>query len=1270
SYSTVLTQSGGGFSQYQDLAINRWREDVTKDNWGMFFYVNNLNSNNFWSSAYQPCLNSGDNYEVAFEPDKATYTRRDGNIETKTEIVVSPEDSVEIRRLSISNHSQHNRVMEVTSYFEPILAGMEDDAAHPAFVNLFVETEYIPDNDILLMTRRPRSKDQGQVWLANTMVLEGDPIGPIQYETDRSKFVGRGRDLSSPKALDPDQPLSNTTGAVLDSIMSLRNRIGIDSGNTAKLAYIVAVASTREEAINLAKNYHNPGVITRAFELAWTHSQVEMRYLNISASEVNLYQMMLSSIIYSNPYRASLFQSLDNKENRQKLWSYGISGDLPIAIIEVSKIEHLEMVRQMLSIHEYWRLKGILVDLIILNQYGNSYEQPLQERIGEMLAISHVKDLQDRSGGVFQLSGSVMPEEDKILLAWASRVFISGDLGSIASQIKDRIIDEDYPRAMEYSHKEILPHNKDDLSLVDPQELLYFNDFGGFTEDGKEYLIRLKGNTMTPLPWSNVVANDEFGFLVTESGSGYTWYSNSRENKITPWSNDPILDPPGEIVYIRDEDTGDTWTITPGPIRNEGEYVIRHGQGYSVFEHYKGRLNQELTLFVCPDQPVKFYHIKLKNDSQIPRRLSLTFYVEWVCGVNRIPSNQFIITEKDDRLNAVFARNPYNEEHGDRIAFIATNKSDSQVTGDRVEFIGRNGNLKNPVALDREGLSGKVGGGLDPCGAIRIVAEIPPGEEDEIVFILGQGQDIDQARDLIRKYAHGNIASDILDLAKNFWDEKLGRVQVTTPDESMNIMLNRWLLYQTFCCRIMARTGFYQAGGAYGFRDQLQDSLALIYSDPNRMREQIILSSEHQFTEGDVQHWWHPPHRGVRTRITDDLLFLPYLTANYIEGVRDWSILDVHTHYLEDDPLAEDEHDRYNMPNLSENKESIYDHCIRAIEKSLRFGERGLPLMGMGDWNDGMDNVGAEGRGESVWLGWFLYTVLDNFIPICKERGDIERAEKYSKILDELQQNIERNGWDGGWYRRAYFDDGTPLGSEKNEECRIDAISQSWAVISGAAAPSRARIALDSMERHLIHKEEGLIQLLTPPFHKSSLEPGYIKGYVPGVRENGGQYTHAATWAILANAKLGHGNKAWEFFHMINPVNHGSTWFEINKYKAEPYVMAADVYTVQPHVGRGGWTWYTGSSAWMYRVGIEWILGLKLRGDEIYVDPCIPSDWEGFDMTYKHKNTSYDIRVENPEGISQGVKEVWLDNKRIDDKSILLQDEGETHQVKVILGTT
>jgi len=1267
AYSVMITAAGSGFSQMQGMAVNRWGEDFTMEGQGMFFYIKNLNSNEFWSATYNPTRAVPEEYRVVFEPDHAVFLRKDGNIETLTEVAVSTEHNAEIRRISLTNHSQHGRVIEVTSYFEPVLSLLADDMAHRAFNNLFVETEYVPEYNALLARRRARKPNQKPVWLVHTFVLEGEAIGQPQYETDRARFIGRGRDLSFPQVMEPEHPLSNTVGAVVDPIMSLRQRIAIPPGKTAKISFMVAVADSREAALFLAREYRNGSAASRAFELAWTHSQVEMRYLNITSGQVNLYLKMASHILYPTPLQRNKEELLrKNRKGQSGLWAYGISGDIPIVVVEVSKLEHMELVRQILTAHEYWRLKGLNVDLVLLNEYGNSYEQPVQERLQDLVMISHARDLQNKPGGVYIIQGAVMPEEDKNLLKAVARLVLSGDGGSISSQLKFYEPKETLPPALTVTAS---PVQEEDISDEIEEELIFFNELGGFGQDGREYVIRLRDGKCTPMPWCNVISNSQFGFLVTESGGGYTWCKNSRQNKLTPWSNDPVIDPPGEVIYLRDEDTGEVWTITPSPVRERQSYTVRHGQGYTVFEHTSHGLMQRQEMFVPLEHPVKISKVSLSNQSKWTKRITLTYYVEWVLGVQRHGASQFIVTEWDKQRGALLARNAYNEEYPQRVAFIATNLPISSYTCDRTEFLGRNGSIRTPAALRRIGLSGRTGAGYDPCGAFQVRITLEPGQQKEIVCLLGQGESLEEVYRIIDLYSDVERVDDELAKVKKFWDGVLGTVQVRTPDQSMNLLLNRWLVYQVLSCRMWGRTSFYQAGGAYGFRDQLQDAMALVYSLPGLVRQHIIEASAHQFVEGDVQHWWHMPYKGIRTRMSDDLLFLPFVVADYVKITGDWSVLDEEVYFLEDEPLSSEEMERYSIPRISQAKASVYQHCIRAIERAFRFGLHGLPLMGTGDWNDGMDNVGREGRGESVWLGWFLYTTLQRFIPICQAKGDVERAERFRDKARSILDAIEKHGWDGGWYRRAYFDDGTPLGSEQNDECQIDSISQSWAVISEAANPNRVREAMRALEHYLIRREEGIIRLFTPPFNTTRLEPGYIKGYIPGVRENGGQYTHAAVWVVMAFTKLGDGNKAAELFNLINPINHARTWIELSRYKVEPYVMAADVYSSPLHVGRGGWTWYTGSASWMYRVGVEHILGLKPEGQYLMVDPCIPQSWSKYEVNYNYKSSTYRIVVENPQGVTRGVRTVLLDGQKLPDGKIPLVDDGISHEVRVIMGT-
>jgi cellobiose phosphorylase len=1272
SYSVMLTDSGSGYSRNQGNAVTRWREDLSFGNFGMFFYIQNLNSNNVWSATYAPYYDQPEEYKVVFSADKAEFLRRDGNIDTHTEIVVSPEDNAEIRRISLTNHSEHTRTLEVTSYFEVVLTSQSADVAHPAFSNLFVRTEFLPEYNCLLANRRPREEGKNTIWAVHTVMVEGEAVGGIQYETDRTKFIGRGRNLSNPLAMDVDQPLSNTVGPVLDPVMSLRCRVKIGPGQTARIAYITGVSDNYGEIIKLTQKYQEAAAVARAFELAWTRSQVETRYLGLKSGEEEVFQNMLSQILFASPLRRrreSIIQN--NKKGQPALWAYGISGDVPIVLVIIGKTDEMDIVHQILKAHEYWRMKGLSVDLVILNEDEGSYTQPLQNLLRDIVSVSHARELQDKPGGVFIRSGRTMPEEDKILLLTVARIVLRGDDGPLSSQVKLETDKLALPGIKEWKKEPKIY----EMPKVEIKELSYYNGWGGFSADGKEYIIQLKEDQRTPAPWMNVISNQRFGFQVTESGGGYTWSENSRENKLTPWSNDPVSDPNGEVFYLRDEDTGELWSITPLPIREAEPYIIRHGHGYSIFEHTSHGIKQELIEFVPRQEPVKICMIKLKNMSQNPRSLSATYYIRPVLGVSDQLTAQYIATRVHDDTGILLIENSYNSDFPGRIAFMDVSEKERSFTGDRTEFFGHNGDMSNPEALKRERLSNRTGAGYDPCASMQARVDLDAGEEKKIVFLLGQSKDVDEIISICKKYRSIHEAEKELQSVKAFWEDTLGAVKVKTPDLSMDLILNGWLLYQTISCRIWARSAFYQSGGAYGFRDQLQDVMAVVYVLPELTHSQILRHAAHQFVEGDVQHWWHPAaekesgaDKGIRTKFSDDLVWLPFVTADYIENTGDWNVLQIEIPYIEDELLREGEDERYNIPRLSQEKSSVYEHCVRAIDRALRFGQHGIPLMGSGDWNDGMSTVGNKGRGESVWLGWFLYTTLARFIPICEYQQDFERAERYKSISQEIVKSLEANAWDGGWYRRAYFDDGTPMGSAQNPECKIDSLAQSWSVISGAAKPHRSKEAMGALEHYLIKRDEGLIMLLTPPFDKGELKPGYIKGYVPGVRENGGQYTHAAIWVILAFAKMGDGDKAWEMFNLINPVNHARTPIEAARYKVEPYVMAADVYAVPPHVGRGGWTWYTGAAGWMYRVGVEHILGLKKRGETLIIDPCIPKDWDSYRMEYRYKDTKYVIHVMNPDRVNRGVKMIKLDGKESENRAVPLLDDRKEHYVEVTMG--
>jgi len=1265
AYNVMLTTAGSGYSNCEDIAVTRWREDVTRDNWGAFLYLRDVRSGMVWSAGHQPVKRRPQGYTVAFSEDKADFRRIDAGISTRMEVVVSAEDNAEVRRISLTNHSTRTREIELTSYAEVVLNAPGADAAHQAFSNLFIETEFIAGENALLAHRRRRSSDERPVWGIHVVVVEGDSVGGTQYETDRGRFLGRGRTASNPIAVMEDRPLSNTTGAVLDPVFSLRRRVRIQPNQTVSCSFSTAVAHSREEALALADKYHDPNIFERELRLAWTKAQVEMSHLKIDSEEAHLFQRLAARILYSDPsLRPTPHVLALNTKSQSSLWAHGISGDLPIIVVRINKAADLPTVKKLVRGHEYLHYKGLRCDLIILNDTPTSYLEPLHKDLETMVRTGGLQGLQDKPGGVYLRRADQIPEPDRILLHAVARVVIVAERGRFEEQIERHRVEEPVPpMLMPRQAPQTYPE-----PTVAPPELTFFNGLGGFHQGGREYVTLLGAEQWTPAPWSNVIGNAvDFGFQITETGSGYTWAVNSRENRLTPWSNDAISDPPGEVVYLRDEDSGTVWSATPLPIREREPYIIRHGQGYSVFEHTSHGLSQELLLFAPLDATVKISLLRLRNRTGRKRRLTITNYNELVMGVARSSSAPYIITEIDEPASTIFARNPYNNEFADLVAFVASSEKLASATCDRKEFIGRNCSLDAPAALRRVSLSGRDGAGLDPCAALQTSIELAPHEAREVVFLIGEAESKEAAETLISVYRQTANVNAAFEKVLNHWDELLGTVEVRTPDQAMDTMLNRWLLYQTLSCRVWARTAFYQSGGAYGFRDQLQDVLALVYSRPEITRKQILLASAHQFKEGDVQHWWHPPSgRGVRTTISDDLIWLPFVTAFYINVTGDASVLDEVVSFLEQPVLGDGELESYRQPEISTESASIFEHCARALDRSLKVGEHGLPLMGGGDWNDGMNRVGHQGKGESVWLGWFLYNALALFTPYAETRKEDECAQRYREHLDHLKKALEEKGWDGDWYRRAYFDDGTPLGSARNEECKIDSIAQSWSVISGASDPFRMGRAMAAVEEFLIRRGDGLVILFTPPFDKGSLDPGYIKGYVPGVRENGGQYTHAAIWTLIAYALLGDGERAGELFALLNPINHSSTRAGLHKYKVEPYAAVGDVYAVPPHTGRGGWTWYTGSAGWMYRAGLESILGFKLQSNRLQIDPCVPRWWRDFEITYRRGRAVYRIKVENPLGVSRGVVSIEVDGTV--QSSIELIDDEKTHTIRVVMG--
>ncbi|WGD29118.1 glucoamylase family protein [Ancylobacter sp. WKF20] len=1219
SYAVMMTANGGGYSRWRDIAVTRWREDSTRDDGGSFIFLRDRRSGSVWSATPHPMAGDAGESDVVFGEDHAEFIRRDPGLTTALEVIVSGEHNGEVRRVCLTNSGRRAREIELTSYAELVLTTTAADMAHPAFAKMFVVTEHLPEFGALIATRRLRAPGESQIWAAHFAVVEGELAADPQYETARAHFIGRGRHMGMAEAMRDGQPLSNTVGTVLDPVFSLRQSVRIAPGKMARVAFWTLVASSREELLDLIDTHHDRNAFERARTLAWTQAQVQLRHIAVELEEAADFQRLAAPILYADRrFRPASDVILRGAGPQSGLWQHAISGDLPIVLLRIDDIDDIAQVRQLLRAREYWRMKRLAVDLVIINERASSYVQDLQIAIEAAVRTSASRPLlgeEPAMGTVKVLRADLMSMESRALLHSVARVVLLARRGTLASQLAR--IDRRGPQtATPRLLARAVPAPSSPAPAPALPELEFFNGLGGFDKNGREYVIVLGPERTTPAPWINVVANAGFGFQVSAEGSGYSWAQNSRENQLTPWSNDAVVDPAGEAIYVRDEVSGELWSPTAQPIRDGGTYVARHGFGYSRFEHEANGIGLDLLQFVPLDDPIKISRLVLTNRSGRPRRLSVTTYAEWVLGTARGASAPFLTTERDEDTGALLARNPWSSSFGSCVAFADLGGRQSAWTADRTEFLGRNGALDAPHALTgRAPLSGATGAGLDPCAALQSVVELGIGESVELVALLGQSASVVEARALIARYRRADLDA-VLAAVTAHWDTVLGTVQVKTPDRAMDIMLNGWLLYQTLACRITARSAFYQASGAYGFRDQLQDGMALTLALPAETRGHILRAAGRQFVEGDVQHWWLPQSgQGVRTRISDDVVWLAYATATYIENTGDAAILDESVPYLDGPQLAPGEHDQFFQPMPADETGPLFEHCARGLDLAMaRTGALGLPLMGTGDWNDGMNRVGEGGRGESVWLGWLLIRTIEMFAPLAEAR-DPERARQWRAHAASVRRAIERSAWDGAWYRRATFDDGTWLGAKDSEECRIDSIAQSWAVLSGAADSLRASTAMASLERHLLRPDDKLALLFTPPFDRTPHDPGYIKGYPPGLRENGGQYSHAAMWAVLAFARLGDGDRAHALFARLNPINHARTPDEAERYKTEPYVVAADVYSVAPHDGRGGWSWYTGSAGWMHRAGVEGILGIRPQGDILFVEPTLPASWPGFEAT-------------------------------------------------------
>ena len=1286
NYVIAMNQKGQGVSKYKDIYINRFKptDDYPQ---GIFFAIKNIKTKNIWSSNYSDNENKENQYQISFMPDKNEQEMINGNIKTKIKTTISSNhhdleggeknnsnSPVELRRVILENQGNEEEILEVTCYFEPVLSKKEQDYAHPAFNNLFLITKWEEETNSIIIERKNREVNVPKFYLGASLSTNSETIGDIEYEIDEEKFIGRGN-LGIPNMIKNSIPFSKKIGLVTETIVALKRTIKVKPQEEATIDFILSVNENEKTVVENIKKYQSTGNVTKEFELAKARVEAESRYLSRKGSDIAIYQKMLSYIIFDNPIKSQLLANKKKQNNycQSELWKYGISGDLPIILLKVKNVNDGYIVKEVLKAHEFFTMKNVATELVILDEEKHSYENYVKEEIEGNILHYHKGYLKNQRGGIFTLSKGEIDKKDIELLEFLATIIIDSDKGGLKNNIKE--LEENYIENQEFIGEAIqkpafIEENKEHMDLLANNEnLKYYNEYGGFSEDGKEYRIRVNKENRLPTVWSHIMANEKFGTVMTENMGGYSWYKNCRLNRVSSWVNKPSYDIPSEVIYLKEEESQQSWSLGLNPKPDGRNYNIIYGFGYCKYIHNSNGIEQELEVFVPKEDSCKVGILNLTNKTPNRKNLKLYYYIKPVMGEDEIKSDGYIDLKFDVNSNLIQAKNLYREEMEKTKIYISSSEKIKSYTGDKKFFLGEGG-ISNPSGLKKVSLNNQNSLGRKACIAYEIEIELESFENKEISIILGADEEEMDCKNIAYKYQKIANCKQELNHVKNDWKEFLGRLQVYTPLESVNILLNGWVAYQIINSRLVAKTGYYQSGGAFGFRDQLQDTIGLKYLEPKILKQQIIKHSKHQFIEGDVEHWWHEENqRGIRTRFSDDLLWLAYLVIEYISFTGDREILEIQTPYLEGAILEENQDERYEKYLPSKQAGSIYEHCIKAIEKSLNFGENGLPKIGSGDWNDGFSTVGNKGRGESVWLGFFLSLILEHFISICQEKGDKALAKKYEEIRNDLKRALNTKGWDGRWYKRAFMDDGNVLGSMENEECRIDSIAQSWSVISKAGDNDKKYISMESLENHLIDRENGIIKLLDPPFEKSKLEPGYIKAYLPGVRENGGQYTHSSIWVIIAEAMLGFGDKALELYRMINPIEHARTKEASKKYKVEPYVIPADIYGIGNLAGRGGWTWYTGSASWYYKAGVENLLGLKVEEGYLKIEPCIPKTWKEYQIRYQYQESIYHITIKNPNGkniFENGVSKIILNGNEIEN-GVKLDGSRNQYQIEIEL---
>ncbi len=1263
-YVVAMNQKGEGFSKYKDIYVNRFKQ-TDEYSQGIFTYIKNIKNKEIWSTNYTN--NKTSNYKITFMPDKMSQEIVNGNIRTSVQTTITSDEPTELRRIKLTNMGLEDEVIEITSYFEPVLSSKEQDYSHQAFNNLFLITKYDEKTNSLIVRRKSRTEEGQEYKLGVTLSTNSESIGDLEYEIDGERFFGRG-EIQIPNAIKNSIPLNKKIGLVTEPVVALKRTLKIKAGEEAIIDLIIAISEEENNILKQIEKYKVVENVGKEFELAKARVDAESRYLRIKGEENILYQKILSYILFDNSTKQLI--ELKNEDNlvfkQEKLWKYGISGDLPIIFIKISNVNEGYVVREVLKAFEFFKSKNIEVDIVILDEEKHSYENYVREEIENRILNQNMGYLKNVRAGIFVISKDETNENDVKEIEFLAKLIIDGKKGGIENNLKE--LEEIYLE----NNKEIVYEQKNNYIDHDDTEninilkeynnLKYNNEYGAFSEDGKEYLISIDRENRLPTVWSNILANEKFGTLVTENMGGYTWYKNSRLNRVSSWSNNPVYDIPNEVIYLKNKENGKTWSLGLNPMPDDKKYNVIYGFGYVRYIHQSEGIEQILDVYVPKEESCKIQILSLKNLTASKKKLKMYYYIKPVIGEDEIKSNGYINIKFDKNNNIITAKNLYKDELEDTNIYLSCSEKIKSYTGNKNFFLGKGG-LQNPDGIKKVMLNNQNSLFKNTCVVYEVEIELESHEKKEISIIMGAEEDIFECKSVGYKYSKIQNAKNGLENIKRYWKETLTKLQVYTETDSINILLNGWIPYQILTSRLYGRTGYYQSGGAYGFRDQLQDTFGLKYLDSNLLKNQIIKHSKHQFLEGDVEHWWHDETgRGIRTRFSDDLLWLVYAVIEYIKFTGDYSILEIKTKFKEGNILEEGTDEKYDIYQESEEDGSIYDHIIRAIEKSLDFGENGIPKIGSGDWNDGFSTVGNKGIGESVWLGFFIFDILTNTIQICERKEDKHLVNKYEEIRNQLKKSLNINAWDGRWYKRAFMDDGNVLGSMENEECRIDSLAQSWSVISNAGENDKKYICMENLENHLIDKENKIIKLLDPPFEKSKLKPGYIKAYLPGVRENGGQYTHAATWVIIAQAMLGFSNKAMELYKMINPIEHSKTKDLSKKYKVEPYVIPADIYGTDNLAGRGGWTWYTGSASWYYKAGIENILGFKIENGYINIDPIIPKEWKEYKIQYKWQDNIYNIHIKNPNGKDK-VNYISLKEK----EKLKINNELDTHYSKILL---